>query len=83
VCLDGGLDDCAQDDVHDGVHISILEQLNHHNMFNVHIYILIISLLSKIEIFQLNCKQEGPKGPWVTHMRKRSKVTVEPFTEDH
>jgi len=25
----------------------------------------------------------GPKGPWVTHLRKRSKVTVEPFTEDH
>ena len=25
----------------------------------------------------------GPKGPWVAHLRKRSKVTVEPFTEDH
>jgi len=23
----------------------------------------------------------GPKGPWVAHLRKRSKVTVEPFTE--
>ena len=27
-------------------------------------------------------KQEGPKGPWVAHLRKRSKVTVEPFIED-
>jgi len=25
----------------------------------------------------------GPKGPWVAHLRKRSKVRVEPFTEDH
>ena len=25
----------------------------------------------------------GPKGPWVAHLRTRSKVTVEPFTEDH
>ena len=25
----------------------------------------------------------GPKGPWVAHLRKMSKVTVEPFTEDH
>ena len=23
------------------------------------------------------------RGPWVAHLRKRSKVTVEPFTEDH
>ena len=28
-------------------------------------------------------KTRGPKGPWVAHLRKRSKVTVEPFTEDH
>jgi len=28
-------------------------------------------------------KTGGPKGPWVAHLRKRSKVTVEPFTEDH
>ena len=25
----------------------------------------------------------GPKGPWVAHLRKRSKITVEPFTEYH
>jgi len=25
----------------------------------------------------------GPKWPWVAHLKKRSKVTVEPFTEDH
>jgi len=25
----------------------------------------------------------GPKGHWVAHLRQRSKVTVEPFTEDH
>jgi len=28
-------------------------------------------------------KTKGPKGPRVAHLRKRSKVTVEPFTEDH
>ena len=31
-------------------------------------------------------KTKGPNGPWVTHLRKRSKVTVESqsqFTEDH
>ena len=27
-------------------------------------------------------QKRGPKGPWVAHLRKRSKVTVEPFTED-
>jgi len=31
----------------------------------------------------MNLKTSGPKGHWVTHLRKRSKVTVEPFTEDH
>jgi len=32
-----------------------------------------------------NKKKEtrGPTWPWVAHLRKRSKVTVEPFTEDH
>jgi len=28
-------------------------------------------------------KTRGPKWPWVAHLRKRSKVTVELFTEDH
>ena len=28
-------------------------------------------------------KTRGQKGPWVAHLRKRSKVTVEPFTENH
>jgi len=28
-------------------------------------------------------QRRGPKGPWVAHLRKRSKVTVEPLTEDH
>jgi len=28
-------------------------------------------------------KQKGPFGPYVAHLRKTSKVTVEPFTEDH
>jgi len=28
-------------------------------------------------------KTRRPKGPWVAHLRKRSKVTVEPFTEDY
>jgi len=25
----------------------------------------------------------GPKGPYVAHLRKRSRVKVKPFTEDH
>jgi len=32
---------------------------------------------------EFNIKTRGPRGPWVAHLRKRSKVTVEPFTEDH
>jgi len=24
----------------------------------------------------------GPRGPWVAHLRKRSKVTVEPIIEN-
>ena len=26
-------------------------------------------------------KTRGPRGPWVAHLRKRSKVTVEPIIE--
>jgi len=42
-----------------------------------------ISTLQTIEhdIFELETR--GPKGPLVAHQRKRYKVTVEPFTEDH
>ena len=28
------------------------------------------------------CKTRGPRGPWVAHLRKRSKVTVEPIIEN-
>ena len=28
-------------------------------------------------------KTRGPRGPWVAHLRKRSKVTVEPIIENH
>jgi len=27
-------------------------------------------------------RTRGPRGPWVAHLRKRSKVTVEPITEN-
>ena len=33
--------------------------------------------------FSSSQKTRGPKGPWIAHLRKRSKVTVELFTEDH
>jgi len=26
-------------------------------------------------------RTRGPRGPWVAHLRKRSKVTVEPIIE--
>jgi len=30
----------------------------------------------------MNDKTRGPRGPWVAHLRKRSKVTVEPIIEN-
>jgi len=30
----------------------------------------------------LHFKTRGPRGPWVAHLRKRSKVTVEPIIEN-
>ena len=36
-----------------------------------------------IKILQYSHVTRGPKEPWVAHLRKRSKVTVEPFTEDY
>jgi len=35
------------------------------------------------KMYKRNNKTRGSRGPWVAHLRKRSKVTVEPFTEDH
>jgi len=29
-----------------------------------------------------NLETRGPRGPWVAHLRKRSKVTVEPIIEN-
>jgi len=37
----------------------------------------------KVGIINSCNKTRGSKGPWVAYLRKRSKVTVEPFTEDH
>jgi len=37
----------------------------------------------KPDVFVGKPTTRGPKGPWVAHLRKRSKVTVEPFTEDY
>jgi len=40
--------------------------------------------LSKNLLYNKSIKKtSGPKGPWVAHLRKRSKVTVEPFKEDY
>jgi len=30
----------------------------------------------------MQIKTRGPRGPWVAHLRKRSKVTVEPIIEN-
>jgi len=30
----------------------------------------------------VNIVTRGPRGPWVAHLRKRSKVTVEPIIEN-
>jgi len=30
----------------------------------------------------MNKKTRGPRGPWVAHLRKRSKATVEPIIEN-
>jgi len=30
----------------------------------------------------VNIKTRGPRGPWVAHLRKTSKVTVEPIREN-
>jgi len=32
--------------------------------------------------FAFNLKTRGLRGPWVAHLRKRSKVTVEPIIEN-
>jgi len=31
---------------------------------------------------QMFYETRGPRGPWVAHLRKRSKVTVEPIIEN-
>jgi len=32
--------------------------------------------------FSTDIETRGPRGPWVAHLRKRSKVTVEPIIEN-
>ena len=41
---------------------------------------VMLNLMENILVISVT---RGPRGPWVAHLRKRSKVTVEPFTEDH
>jgi len=36
-----------------------------------------------LKAIKIILKTRGPIGPWVAHLKKMSKVTVEPFTEDH
>jgi len=44
--------------------------------------IIIIIIIMIIIIIIIIIITRGPKGPVVAHLRKRSKVTVEPFTDD-
>jgi len=39
-------------------------------------------VVSKKKIFENFILTTGPRGPWVAHLRKRSKVTVEPIIEN-
>jgi len=34
------------------------------------------------QVLENENKTRGPRGPWVAHLRKRSKVTVEPIIEN-
>jgi len=36
----------------------------------------------KVNVTSITKKTRGPRGPWVAHLRKRSKVTVEPIIEN-
>jgi len=35
-----------------------------------------------VVIYEIINKTRGPRGPWVAHLRKMSKVTVEPIIEN-
>jgi len=39
-------------------------------------------VVSDNKIFESFILTRGPRGPWVAHLRKRSKVTVEPIIEN-
>jgi len=47
---------------------------------NLNIEVLFTRLQQKSESLQNMTR--GPRGPWVAHLRKRSKVTVEPIIEN-
>ena len=49
----------------------------------VAIKFLILHCECNLALQMASTETKGPKGPWDAHLRKRSKVTVEPFTEDH
>jgi len=38
--------------------------------------------MEKHENWSNTSETRGPRGPWVAHLRKRSKVTVEPIIEN-
>jgi len=48
----------------------------------ISLYLTSRSSKKKIEEKKITKQTRGPRGPWVAHLRKRSKVTVEPIIEN-
>jgi len=45
-------------------------------------YPLSLTLYVTVYVYKRTFTTRGPRGPWVAHLRKRSKVTVEPEIEN-
>ena len=41
-----------------------------------------MTVLCLFLVIRMQLITRGPRGPWVAHLRKRSKVTVEPIIEN-
>jgi len=52
------------------------------HVLEIAIFSLVAVPLVKISHFNTTCETRGPRGPWVAHLRKRSKVTVKPIIEN-